>query len=754
MLKIEFTKIPKNGKNIFPVKHFLRKPKEVDITTADKLVRKYAKTLSENQREQIAFTIFDDGEEEITETDFETEILSEDQDSGLIALIDRDTEDAELSAEEVDLLDEIRNEVIEETDSTEDDKFSDSSVKKYANTTVNEDTTVNDEDVFGSEVEPARADSTLQMTSSYEDNDKSQQVDDEELENSFPSLNQAEEMVATAEQDLNKDISKDDEVITQGKYIDTTDIIERLPKGYDKNQFALDNLKHDLGFVDNPQDKYQKKLNEQITNLFRTSDMTSIQRKYDENLAKIKASVADDLTNAYHRINKAELDNTVELKVHKTLLELTHEAEAKKKFNITQFEKDKKNYAEKLEEEDQNELIEYKKALLAKRKIAIRDYNVQKEVDTNKANREIDDQLRHDKDLQTNLARNKEVNYRNKQLADERTSIANAFDLKVRDNYDANNNLFEAKLGQVIEGVNREKEVINKERLADKKREEAKAEKAAEIARKEKELALKERELKQNAKFAEQQKLNFEKLPKEFATAIASAIADESKIKPNIEVTVNGDLKNKAPEETKKNIEAVSQSDSASNSTVSLPKKVKFNESDNNDAKDKIVALILLVIFISGLVSLVYLPSRYSSPNQDQVQPRTSVQRKKVSSEESVKQKLVKEKKVNKHKVTQKKVVEQYGNLKYWSEKRDFLAGLLGQNDARNLQKIASRYPSKMAKLYSSLVREDKAQTRKIWLQMSDMQRSEISNVAKKATAAAFYDISDWHNGWLARYAY
>lgn len=60
------------------------------------------------------------------------------------------------------------------------------------------------------------------------------------------------------------------------------------------------------------------------------------------------------------------------------------------------------------------------------------------------------------------------------------------------------------------------------------------------------------------------------------------------------------------------------------------------------------------------------------------------------------------------------------------------LDGLLGQGDARNLKKIATIYSNPIANLYSAIANEDKAQTRDIWLNLTDEQRTEISNSAKK----------------------
>ena len=136
---------------------------------------------------------------------------------------------------------------------------------------------------------------------------------------------------------------------------------------------------------------------------------------------------------------------------------------------------------------------------------------------------------------------------------------------------------------------------------------------------------------------------------------------------------------------------------------------------------------------------------------------------KQSSSKQSAKKDIAKNQKTNAKSKTKstptyltrsQAILKQYRETKTWAQKRDMLDGLLGQGDARNLKKIATIYSNPIASLYSAIANEDKAQTRDIWLSLTDDQRTEISNSAKKAVALAFYDIADWQDGWLARYAY
>lgn len=78
--------------------------------------------------------------------------------------------------------------------------------------------------------------------------------------------------------------------------------------------------------------------------------------------------------------------------------------------------------------------------------MALKNFNDQEELKTRNANEQIDEQLKSDKAKIESIARDEEVQKRNSELDDNRTTISNDFDHAVRNNYDKNNNLFEENL--------------------------------------------------------------------------------------------------------------------------------------------------------------------------------------------------------------------------------------------------------------------------------------------------------------------
>ena len=781
MLLVTFDKVPKGAKKYFQFKHKLsRKSPELDIKTADTAVKDYAKSL-EAAGSNVAFTIFDDEDEDREESSFEAQILPEDQDGGILNLIDRDLENENLTRDQEEtvttLKDQIFNELEPSLNDDEDDLNEDNGFMFNSNQILDSDDEVRDE------IPPEN-----DVNDETEDNSPTEESNSNAAAN--PSLNnvptQLPEKVGAspiqAGQTTETETSRS-EVISYGKYTDANDILDRLPKGYDKNQFALNNIRHDLGYLDNPKDQYDQALNDKIDQALRDYSMQDIQRVYDEGLAKSKAAIVDRLKEAYNRVTKEPIDKIVESKTVTKIQQLTVKATQQKQNNQSDLNKLKENKALELKTNDEAALAEYKKQLEEKRNLALKSFNDQEELKTRNANEQIDEQLKADKAKAEHVARNEEVQKRNSELDDSRTTISNDFDHAVRDNYDKNNNLFEKNLKKVQERVQLAKEEINEQRRIDQEKAEERRQREAEAARKERELDLKQKAIEQNESLAKLQQENMAKLPEEFAKAIAAAITQNNLENPNVKITLNSDGKDtkdiSVPVPNIKgeivDLDTTKQTDPSNVTEPTEENAALDQENENNNDKPK------KHHYTSGIISLVCLAAAalggtwaYTNnrPNNEQKAvveqssshtKQTSKSNSKQSNKKSDENDAVKKSKSSakpKVKATQthltrsQAVLKQYRETKTWAQKRDMLDGLLGQGDARNLKKIATIYANPIANLYSAIANEDKVQTREIWLNLTDDQRTEISNSAKKAVALAFYDIADWQDGWLARYAY
>lgn len=778
MLLVTFDKVPKGAKKYFQFKHKLsRKSPELDIKTADDAVKDYAKTLEEADS-NVTFTIFDDEDEDREESSFEAQILPEDQDGGILNLIDRDLENENLTRDQEEtvttLKDQIFNELEPSLNDDEDDLNEDNGFMFNSNQILDSDDEVRDE------IPPEN-----DVNDETEDNSPTEESNSNAAAN--PSLNnvptQLPEKVGAspiqAGQTTETETSRS-EVISYGKYTDANDILDRLPRGYDKNQFALNNIRHDLGYLDNPKDQYDQALNDKIDQALRDYSMQDIQRVYDEGLAKSKAAIVDRLKEAYNRVTKESLDKIVEGRTAAQIQQLVVKATQQKQNNQSDLSKLKENKTLELKTNDEAALAEYKKQLEEKRNLALKNFNDQEELKTRNANEQIDEQLKADKAKVERVARDEEVQKRNSELDDSRTTISNDFDHAVRNNYDKNNDLFEDNLKKVQEKVQLAKEQINQQKQLDQEKAEEKRQREAEAARKERELDLKQKAIEQNESLAKLQQENMAKLPEEFAKAIAAAITQNNLENPNVKITLNNDGKNALVpvphvdgeivdlDDTKKNDAPI---DSESNEEDSeLKPETEDNSPKKRHYKSEIISLVCLAAAALG-GTWAYTNNHSNNEQKASIERSSSnshVKKNKQSSskqsdKKSANEDIAKNKKPNAKSKTKstptyltrsQAILKQYRETKTWAQKRDMLDGLLGQGDARNLKKIATIYSNPIASLYSAIANEDKAQTRDIWLSLTDDQRTEISNSAKKAVALAFYDIADWQDGWLARYAY
>ncbi|MCT7731302.1 MAG: hypothetical protein N4S00_02825 [Lactobacillus crispatus] len=778
MLLVTFDKVPKGAKKYFQFKHKLsRKSPELDIKTADDAVKDYAKSLEEADS-NVTFTIFDDEDEDREESSFEAQILPEDQDGGILNLIDRDLENENLTRDQEETVTTLKDQIFNELEPSLSDDEED--LNKDNGFMFNNNQILDSDDEVRDEIPPEN-----DVNDETEDNSPTEESNSNAATN--PSLNNVptqlpEEVDAlpiqagqTTETETNRS-----EVISYGKYTDANDILDRLPRGYDKNQFALDNIRHDLGYLDNPKDQYEQELNDKINQALRDYSMQDIQRVYDEGLAKSKAAIVDRLKEAYNRVTKESLDKIVEGRTEAQIQQLVVKATQQKQNNQSDLSKLKENKALELKTNDEAALAEYKKQLEEKRNLALKNFNDQEELKTRNANEQIDEQLKADKAKVERVARDEEVQKRNSELDDSRTTISNDFDHAVRNNYDKNNDLFEDNLKKVQEKVRLAKEQINQQKLLDQEKAEEKRQREAEAARKERELDLKQKAIEQNESLAKLQQENMAKLPEEFAKAIAAAITQNNLENPNVKITLNNDGKNALVpvphvdgeivdlDDTKKNDAPI---DSESNEEDSeLKPETEDNSPKKRHYKSEIISLVCLAAAALG-GTWAYTNNHSNNEQKASIERSSSnshVKKNKQSSskqsdKKSANEDIAKNKKPNAKSKTKstptyltrsQAILKQYRETKTWAQKRDMLDGLLGQGDARNLKKIATIYSNPIASLYSAIANEDKAQTRDIWLSLTDDQRTEISNSAKKAVALAFYDIADWQDGWLARYAY
>lgn len=797
MIEVKFTTYPRNGRKLF--KNGIFRQKAMSIVEADNAVRKYATTLSKHKNAPIAFTITVDGDDEDIADDynFDTVIEASDEASGIIDLIRRDSENQDLSDETQEDLDNLEEDIQDELNQEDEDSYS-------------SDLEDDQDSEHATEDEP-KEDSEELNTTSKMNQDSNAEVDEPvpvSLDNQEPTTfivpanmgNNSNSSTPTSEnssaevENTTTAVPPERAAEVQGHKLEITpssefenpdDIFDRLPAKYSVEKFGLNKIKHDLGFMDKPKDQFDRELNQVIEQALKEQGVTSIQGNYDSTLAGLENSTIDSLVNKYNEINQKTVDNEVATNTESIIEALTQKANRQKDNNNQNANTMTANEQERLESEKKAKLDEFKVQLENKLKEELRQYKLKRNDERTELNRKVDAHLDDAiKDVKTR-EKEKVINERNRALADERTKITNNFNQGVKDKYLKYYEQFASGLDSAIlkiqeaqEEIKQKRELYQEKLEAKKRQEKANALKEREIAAKEKELALTQKE--------------FESLPKEIAKAIsktqkaeheaqeATKKAEKEELQPiQLPVIPNSGIENNSTllKVLQDNAELKAQLTHLKNDIQSDQTEEKLDSTKKELAsakKSKKRWQIGIVSFLGGAAlssllifgfnnmhhidQMIVIPqstqNKKHADKDTQKDKNTTKSNSSNSSSSSTSDVPVKPKtKEDQETLTANKNLQKYKALATPAEKLDMLNGLLGQHDNRSLGMINQNEPTSMTKLYNDISLDNQPEIRKDWLNMPYQDRHSSSVYAKNTVALAFYNIHDWHNGWVARYA-
>ncbi|WEV41330.1 hypothetical protein [Lactobacillus sp. ESL0681] len=754
-VEVIFTKLPKHGKKFFSKGLLLKKA--VDITAADQSIKNYARSMENGSSSQISFEIDSDDESLI----FETEIKPEDANQGIIGLIRRDTDDEELDDEDLTQIEEIISLIQDELIDFEDDSTDVKEFEKEEDEVERKD--FDDKDYS--------TEANLESSTSKNRTDKEAATD----ENSEADIREDKTKVASiaplpdetksalvnqigqSSTFTNIEETNGPELVSYTDFTDPKDIYDRIPANYGVNEFAVENIKHDLGYKDNPSNKYDEELNAFINSCLQDYGVKNIQSGYDEQLAKLKAEILDKLGKKYYELSPTDLSKEVREAVTPKWQELEEAANKQKDSNFAEAERRKKDEQLRQEKIDEAKLADYKQKLAAQREAELNAFNEKEDATNAERTKQIEQKLSADKEQSKHTKRLELIKKYNQTLHDKRSELGNKFNLAVRENYDQHNAAFTKGLQELVPTVSKKKiELQNREstdRIEAQKRQ-------ADIIRqrqKDEELRLKKRELDQRQHYED---LNAKAI-KELPDAIRSALVGQTR-PINVEVNQKANEENKSANKDLVIGELVEATPDKTHELVQSDQVIDDGKTTHKRKKYVIGAGIISIILIAALGGTWYYNSLDNNPSTTSISSKPKSKgngRIKSSNNQKEKSKPSKPKKKVKQVIKKKKSkqftdVETYRKLTTWANKRDFLNGLLGQKDVRSLHKIATSYPSKIAELYYVIANEDQYRTRKVWQGMNVAQRQEASTAAKQAVALAFYNVKDWQHGWEARYVY
>lgn len=793
MIEVTFTSYPKNGKKLFKTGVFKQKP--LPLKEANERIKEYATTLSAHESQAISFTILkDDGGEEMDQYDFDTQIEAGDTNFGIINLISRENADEELSDEEDEDLENLQ-EAVEKELGLNAVNYKDQLEPDYSKETKLESNTSHHVD----KVEESALQEKEQSTSGMEENKEVPEDLPEESED-LPAANYNDEPVdplpdLVEPSNLPNDTHQEDfetvdlpdptsefvaqnqeraapvqpaaeaTVIPSSEYENPEDIFEKIPKNFQSESFDLSVIKQQLGYKVSPADRFDEELNRAIDEILKNTGLSVLQSNYDIARSHLENSLIEALTTKYNTITKDTVDSTVAKRLQDKINDLEADAENNKVKNQENFEKACSTEEDRLTAEDTARLEQFKVQLQNEHRENMRSFKVNQEKQLDALNEKIDNQLHETKEELKHREHDKVVNERNQALSDARVEASNNFSQGVKDEYTKSSETFRVCLDSAINLIQEKSDEIGQ------KREKYNLEQAK-IAQQEKANELKARELDQKEKELALTQKQIESLPDAIATALSKNQSSQVQAipmnpipnnyyyaqvgAPNISVPPTPS--NKELAELREKYEALqkqladSQLEAKETELTEAKKELATTKSSKKHWQAGLVSFLAVAALSTSAFVVADKMNQQTSANKSN--PSVVLVKNAEKSQEkpssSKKQDSSSKKTVKTPSVTIKTPEEKYDDLKDWSEKVDYLNGLVGQKDVRALQVINRKDPTNLSKLYLAIAENNQKDIRDTWLKMTADEKRTISDSARNAVVLAFYAVKDWHNGWLA----
>lgn len=759
MIEVTFTSYPKDGKKLFKTGIFKQKP--LPLKEANDRVKEYAKTLSAHETKEFAFTVIkDDGGDVADEYTFDTQIEAGDAQFGIVSLISRDYADEELSDEENEDLEDLQDQIQSELGAAKTNYADELEPEETDKTAVEENTdnqpvfqsqrasgVVGDikgvEGVDGNIVKQFSMVDTPKQTQpkANNSNEESQSFEDNEslpLEDSLPEpesvSNENNDIQPTDDLDLPDPTSEfaaqnqeraapaqpapvpTELVVTpSSKFENPEDILSKIPDKYNAESFDLSVIKAQLGYKNNPTDKFDEELNRTIDEVLKDTGLSSLQSEFDITKSNLENSLIDALTTKYNELTKNTVENIVAVRLKDEINQLEQDAQNNKQKNQSNMEQACNNEEARLTAQDVDKLDQFKVQLQNEHQESMRSFkiNQQKELDT--LNEKIDTRLADSKNDLKQREHDKVVNEINRNLSDTRVELSNRFNQGLKNEFTKSEENFRVGLDGAISSIQEKRDEINQKR---EKYQFAQAK----LAQKQKENELKARELDQKDQELALTKKQIEGLP----DAIAAAINKTQQQSPNSQLMpfyqVPGNYYYAQP---------AGAPQIPNNSTPPVDNTEFQKLKDQYDALEKKLTEVQI------------------TAKDKEIE---DAKKELATTKNSKKQDTSSKKKLEQPSTPKPETPEQkYNSLNNWSEKVDYLNGLVGQKDVRSLEVINRNDPTTLSKLYLAIAQNNQKDIRDSWLKMNADERKSVSDSARDSVILAFYAVHDWQNGWLAK---
>lgn len=543
MIEVTFTSYPKDGKKLFKTGIFKQKP--LPLKEANNRIKEYAKTLSAHEAKEFAFTVIkDDGGDVADEYTFDTQIEAGDAQFGIVSLISRDYADEELSDEENEDLEDLQDQIQSELGSAKTNYAKELEPEEADKPAVEENTDnqsvlqsasgVADNIVPQSSMVDTPDQTKLKADDSNEEGQLFEDNEDLPLEDSLPELetisNENNDIQPTDDLDLpdpnSEFVAQNQEraapakpapvelvVTPSSEFENPEDILSKIPDKYNADSFDLSVIKAQLGYKNNPTDKFDEELNRTIDEVLKDTGLSSLQSQYDIAKSNLENSLIDALTTKYNQLTINTVENIVAVRLKDEINQLEQDAKNSKQKNQSNMEQACNNEEARLTAQDVAKIDQFKVQLQNEHQESMRSFKINQQKELDALNEKIDARLADSKNDLKQREHDKVVNEINRNLSDTRVELSNRFNQGLKNEFTKSEENFRVSLDGAISSIQEKRDEINQKR---EKYQFAQAK----LAQKQKENELKARELDQKEQELALTKKQIEGLPDAIAAAI------------------------------------------------------------------------------------------------------------------------------------------------------------------------------------------------------------------------------------------
>lgn len=770
MTKIKFLNVPKTLHGQLIGRRLGRKSKTLDVIVADQKIKNVAAKLNADQSEKIDLEVISDDKPNKIYSVKDAYIEPNDQYSGLQSVIDRITNNSSGNSSDIMHLaqiveDELHQNADEEIDNNLDYFFDKG---KYP-----EQVSTNESEIRNDESNESKHDKrsiggappkNKKLNSKHESEKRevANSVSVPLSPNPKDFINDDNKSADKTRQISNNE--NEENVISRADFIAKKNFFEKISEKNSKAAFDIVELKKSLGFVNSPQNQYDRQLNSDIERYLRKCHLVNAANDYEKEISKLQKKAISKLDIAYDKVTKNLLEETVIGKAANSLKTNQAQAALEKKANNEEIEAKKAARFQELEDESAEKIAAATDRINVAKKHAQDSFAKEQNIVLKKRNSLIDQDLAKQNKLTIDSCRHQEIKDRNRKLKAYHQEVENQYNSdqdKLFENYKQtfaeNAAHLEQNIQATVARIERQRKKDERAKLLEKQHHDKiiNMQKIADLQ--EKANTLKEQEI-------EFYKKHDTELPEKLQATLTAGITQAFRDTLHDQVAAEKAGKVIDLDETiEKHLEEQGNLLPATvNGKREIVAKGTFEKVDKHGQpkqhriwrKILISAVIICSVCVGGYYQ--YNNTQQLSNGYTSKKHTVKYKRSKVS---NAKNKLPKQphKKSNqrRHRIrVHDSNVIRYHSTNSWSAKIDVLDGALGQGDIRALKEIDDFHSTWISKLYYAIAANDQVKMRIIYLQLTPRQKQKLSAAAKHAIALAFYNIKDWNNGWKARNGY